>query len=203
MLHRFTIQVHVLRIDGLLIQHLVEFGTQVFHPVVPLGTSAVIAQRLNVNHSTNIGRASAVVLASDNLTFVIDDEGTSTKGINRRAFFWKEIIRAHVGSHDVHIVIECPRSTLDLKNLVACCRMRIGGTIHHLCTIHRQCSRIFRIGAFVSHHDAEATYLCINNRPERIKIATVSLNPPVIKDTISLSPMDRRRRQPHDTAGKE
>jgi len=55
MLHRFTIQVHVLGIDGLLIQHLVEFGTQVFHPVVPLGTSAVIAQRLNVNHSTNIG----------------------------------------------------------------------------------------------------------------------------------------------------
>src|SRR5262245_49078437 len=37
MLHGRALQVEVLRIDRLLVEELIEFGTQVFHPVVPLG----------------------------------------------------------------------------------------------------------------------------------------------------------------------
>src|SRR5436305_239191 len=41
-LHWLAIQVEVLRVNGLLVEELVEFGAQVFHPVVPLCAGAVV-----------------------------------------------------------------------------------------------------------------------------------------------------------------
>src|SRR6266700_6097503 len=46
--HGFTVQVEVFGIDGLLVEELVQLGTQVFHPVVPLGTRAVVSQSLDI-----------------------------------------------------------------------------------------------------------------------------------------------------------
>src|SRR4029450_3046591 len=91
-LHRRALQVEVLRIDRLLIEDLIEFGTQVFHPVVPLGAGTVIAQCFNVDHASYIGRPSTVVLLPNDAALVIDDVGATTKGINGRGFVGKEII---------------------------------------------------------------------------------------------------------------
>jgi hypothetical protein len=47
-LHGRALQVEVLGIDGLFIEELREFSTQVFHPVVPLRPGAMITQRFDV-----------------------------------------------------------------------------------------------------------------------------------------------------------
>src|SRR5207245_8575429 len=97
-LHRFTIQIEVLRINRLFVEQLVQLGAQVFHPVVPLGTRAVVSQSLDIDDSTHIGRTSAVFLATDDLAFVVDNKGAPTEGIDGGIFFRMEIIGAHVGS---------------------------------------------------------------------------------------------------------
>src|SRR5712691_4757837 len=49
MLHWFAVQIEILRVDGLLIEQLVEFGPQILEPVIPLGACPVIAQRFYIN----------------------------------------------------------------------------------------------------------------------------------------------------------
>ena len=56
MLHGLTIEVEVLGIDRLLVEQLVEFGAQVFEPVIPLSPGAMVAQSFNINDAANIGR---------------------------------------------------------------------------------------------------------------------------------------------------
>src|SRR2546425_8831125 len=73
-LHGLALEVEVLRVDRLLVEDLVELGAEVLHPVVPLGTGAMVAQRLDVDHAADVGRTGAVVLASDDLALVVDDE---------------------------------------------------------------------------------------------------------------------------------
>ena len=51
----------------LFIKQLVEFGTQVFHPVIPLGASAVVTQGIDINHTADIGGTGTVLLATDDL----------------------------------------------------------------------------------------------------------------------------------------
>src|SRR6266516_192823 len=106
MLHRLAIQVQILRINRLFVEQLVEFSTQIFHPVIPLCTCPVVSQRLDINHSSHICRTSAILLLAHNLAFIIDDERAPTEGIDWRLLFRKQIIRPHVWSHEIHIVVE-------------------------------------------------------------------------------------------------
>src|SRR5258708_18234062 len=172
-------EVEVFGINGLLVEELVEFGAQVLHPVVPLCACAVVAQRFDVNYSSNIGRPGTIVLPTYNLALVIDDEGAPTEGIDWRRFFREQIICPHVGSHHVHVIIKLPGAALNLKYLIAGGGMRIGGAVDYFGTGHGEGACIFGIGAFVGHHDAEAPDLGIDDGPERIQVAAIALNPPV------------------------
>src|SRR6266478_2982127 len=73
-LHRLALEIEVLRIDRLLVEELVELGAEILDPVVPLGTGAMVAQRLDVDHAADVGRTGAVVLPPDDLALVVDDE---------------------------------------------------------------------------------------------------------------------------------
>src|SRR6266700_3579147 len=57
------IEVEVLRVDRPLVDQLILLGGQVLDPVVPLGTGAEPAQRLDVDGAVDPGRAAAVIVS--------------------------------------------------------------------------------------------------------------------------------------------
>src|SRR4030095_10022735 len=61
-LHRRPLEVEILRIDGLLVEELIELGPEVLHPVVPLGPRPVVAECLDVDDASDVGPARAVLL---------------------------------------------------------------------------------------------------------------------------------------------
>ena len=65
----------------------------------------MIAQCFNVDHASHVGRTSAVVLLPDDTALVIDDVGATTKGVDGRRFFGKEIVCPHVGGDNVHVIV--------------------------------------------------------------------------------------------------
>lgn len=77
MFHWCAMQIKVFGIDWLLVQHLVEFSTQILHPIVPLCSCPVVTQGFDINHAGHICRAGAVVLSSNNLSFIVDDVGAA------------------------------------------------------------------------------------------------------------------------------
>src|SRR5258706_10111196 len=139
----------------------------------------MIAQRLNVNHTAHVGGSGTVFLPSHYLSLIVDDKGATAECVDGGIFFGIEIIGAHVGGHEVHIVIEGTSAALNLEDLVAGSRVWIRRAIHHFGPIHSQCTCVFGIGAFIRHHDAQAADLRIGYRPEGIQGATVTLYPPV------------------------
>src|SRR5260370_1457369 len=59
--------------------------------------------------------------------------------------------RAHIGGHEIHIVIEGTSAALNFEDFVAGSRVRIRSTIHHFGPIHSQGACVFGIGAFICH----------------------------------------------------
>ena len=57
--------------------------------------------------------------------------------------------------------------------------MGIGGTVDHFRTVHGEGAGIFGIGPLVGHHNAQAPDFGINDRPEGVKVAAISLEPPI------------------------
>src|SRR5258706_10354207 len=139
----------------------------------------MIAQRLDVDYAAHVGRSGTVFLPSHDLSLVVDDKGTTAECVDGGIFFGEEIIGAHVGGHEVHIVIEGTSAALNLEDLVAGSRVWIRRAIHHFGPIHSQCACVFGIGAFIRHHDAQATDLRIGYRPGGIQVAAVTLYPPI------------------------
>src|SRR5215217_5045592 len=82
-LHGRPIEVQIFRIDWLLVEQLIELGPQILQPVVPLRPRAVIAQSFDVDHPGDVRRAGAILLPTDDLAFVVDDERSSTEGVDR------------------------------------------------------------------------------------------------------------------------
>src|SRR5258707_9028226 len=81
----------------------------------------MIAQRLDVNHAAHVGRSGTVFLPSHDLSLVVDDKGTTAECVDGGIFFGEEIIGAHIGGHEIHIVIEGTSAALNLEDLV--CRL--------------------------------------------------------------------------------
>src|SRR5262249_21129242 len=79
-LHRRALEIEVLRVDRPVVEDLVELGPEIFQPVVPLRAGAVIPEGLDVDHAADVGRAGAVVLASDDSPLVVDDERAPAEG---------------------------------------------------------------------------------------------------------------------------
>src|SRR2546425_2603008 len=179
-LHRRALEIEVLGIDRLLVEQLVELGTEVLHPVVPLGAGPVVAQRLDVDHAAHVRRAGAVVLAADDAALVVDDERAPAEGVDGRRLLGEEVVGPHVGRHQVHVVVEGAGPALDLEDLVAGGRVRIGRAIDDLGAVEGQRPRVLRVGALVGHHDAEPTDLGVGDRPECVEISTVFFDPPIV-----------------------
>src|SRR6266851_10296586 len=116
--HRLALEIQILGIDRFLIDDLAELRAEVFHPVVPLGAGAMIAQGLDVNHAGHITRTSAVFQLSDLLTLIVEDVGAAPEGINRCRLFGEKVIRSEIGRDDIHVVVERSRRTLDFKEVI-------------------------------------------------------------------------------------
>src|SRR2546428_1920542 len=179
-LHRRALEVEVLGIDRLVVDDLVELGAEVLHPVVPLRARPVVAERLDVDDAAHVRRARPVVLPADDAALVVDDEGAPAEGVDGRVLLGEQVVRAHVGRDDVHVVVERARPALDLENLVAGGRVRIRRAIDDLGAVHGQRARVLGIRALVGHHDAEAPDLGVGDGPEGVERAAVFLDPPVV-----------------------
>ena len=101
-LHRLALEIEILGINRLLIEKLIELRAQVLEPVIPLRPGAVIAQGFDVNDAADIGRACPVVLAADDASLVVDDEGPAAEGIDGRILstsFAGGFVGAYVGMY--------------------------------------------------------------------------------------------------------
>src|ERR1700693_6088833 len=179
-LHGHAIEVEILGIDRLLVDDLIELGAQVFHPVVPLGARAMVAQRLDIDHPAHVTRAAAVFQLAHFLPLVIEDVGAPAKGIDGRGVFGKKEIRSQVRGDDVHVVVERAGRTLNLEEIIAAAGMRVGRPVHDFRAVHGQSAGIFGVRAFVRHHDAHASDGGDTDRPEGVEAAPVFLDPPVV-----------------------
>ncbi len=155
----------------------------------------MVTQSLDVDDPADVGRAGAVVLPPHDSPLVVDDEGAAAERVDRRRLLGEEVVGPHVGRHDVHVVVERPRAALDLEDLVAGRRMGIGGAVDDLGAVERQRPRVLRIRALVGHHDAEAADLGVGDRPERVEVASVLLDPPVVDVVRAHRVLDREQRR--------
>src|SRR5207249_5799594 len=119
-----------------------------------------------------------VFLATNDLPLVVDNEGAPPEGIDGGIVLREEIVGAHVWGDDVHVVVEGTSAALDFKDFVAGGRMGIGGAVDHFGPVHGEGTCIFGIGAFVGHHDAQATDLGIDDRPEGVEVPAITVYPP-------------------------
>src|SRR5438128_7969657 len=179
-LHRGALRVEVLRVDGLLVERLVELGPDVLEPVVPLGARAMVAQRLDVDDACDVRRARAVLLLADDAPLVVDDVRAAAEGVDGRRLLGEEVVGAHVRGHDVQVVVECARPALDLEHLVPRRGVRVGGAVDDLRAVQRERPRVLGVGALVRHHDAEPADLRVHHGPEGVQGAAVLRDPPVV-----------------------
>src|SRR5437868_10055138 len=84
--HGLSFQVKVLGIDRLLVKDLVQLSAKILEPVVPLCPRAMIAQRLDVDHTSHVSRASPILLPAHDLTLVINNERTSAESVDGSGF---------------------------------------------------------------------------------------------------------------------
>src|SRR5437870_1636077 len=97
---RDAVEVKVLWINRLLINDLRQLGADVLGPIGHLGILPVVAQRLDIDHASDKGRAVGVALLADDRAAIIDDHRLAAPGIDRYCAVWVEVIAADVGSHD-------------------------------------------------------------------------------------------------------
>src|SRR6266699_1112456 len=77
-------------------------------------------------------------------------------------------------------VVERAGPALDLEDLVAGGRVRVGRAIDDLGAVQRERACVLRVRALVGHHDSEPADLGVHHRPERLPRAPVLLHPPVV-----------------------
>src|SRR5437879_7727110 len=117
-LHRLPVQVQVFGIYRLLVKELVELCAKVLKPVVPLGASAVVPQRFNVDHARHVSGTRAVLLPAHDPALVIDHERAAATSVDGCRLVREEVIGRHVGGDEVRVVVDWPRPTLDLYHLL-------------------------------------------------------------------------------------
>src|SRR5262245_16047844 len=194
-LHRRPLEVEILRIDGLLVEELVELGPEVLHPVVPLGPRPVVTECLNVDDAADVGRARAVVLPAYDPSLVVDDERSPAEGVDGSGLLREQVVGPHVRRHHVHVVVEGAGAALDLEDLVTGRRVRIGRAVDDLGAVEGEGARVLGIRPLVRHHDAEPTDLGVRDRPERIELPAVLLDPPVVDVVRAHGVLDREERR--------
>src|SRR4030095_12890982 len=194
-LHRRALEVEVLGIDRLLVEQLVQLGPDVLEPVVPLSARPVVAERLDVDDAGDVGGAGAVVLTAHDPALVVDDERSPAERVDRGRLLGEEVVRAHVGRHDVNVFVERTGPALDLEHVVAGGRVRIGRAVDHLGAVEGQRPRVLRIRSLIGHHDAEPPDLGVGDGPEGVEIPAVLLDPPVVDVVRTHRLLDREQRR--------
>ena len=79
------------------------------------------------------------------------------------------------------------------RSTVAGCGIR--RAIHDLGAVHGQGARVLGIRALVRHHDAEPADRGVHHRPERVEVAAVALDPPVVDVVRADRVLDREQRR--------
>ncbi len=192
-LHRFAIQVQVFGIDGLLVEQLVEFGTQVFHPVVPLRTRTMVAHCLDIDHAADVGRASAVVLPTNDLPFVVDDEGAPAKCIDGSSLPPARDNRYPCWVQRCTCCCRAPAPGSEFQT--SRCQLR-GEDRKRDRRLPRRSWRghvRFRDRSLVRHHDAQTANFGIDNGPEGIEVAAILFDPPIIDIVRTDGMFDRKK----------
>src|SRR5262249_44936326 len=91
-LHGLAVHIEVLGVDWVFVDDLIELGTKVLHPVIPLCAGPMVAQGFRVNHPGDIAGASAVFELADFLSLVIEDVGAAAEGIDWGCVFREQEI---------------------------------------------------------------------------------------------------------------
>jgi hypothetical protein len=187
--------VEVGRVDRLLVDHLVQLGAQVLHPVGPLAAGAVQPHRFDVDHACDVARAAAVLVPADDPAAVVEDEAPAAEGVDRPLALGPQEVRAGVRGDDVEVVVERARLALDLEELVARRGVRIARAVDDLGAVHRQRAGVLGIGALVGHHHGEPADRGVDDREERLQAAPVELDP-AIEDVVRADRvLDREQRR--------
>jgi hypothetical protein len=190
-----AIGVEVGRIDRLLVDHLVQLGAQVLHPVRPLAAGAVQAQRLDVDHARHVARPAAVLVLADDAAAIVEDEVAPAERVDRPRRVGRQEVRAGVRRDDVEVVVQRPRAALDLEELVARRRVGEARAVDHLGAVHRERPRVLGIRALVGEHAAEAADRRVGHGEERVEAAAAQLDPAVEDVVRAHRVLDREQRR--------
>src|SRR6266542_3326831 len=174
-----SIEVQVARVDRTLVHELEQLGAQVLHPVVPLCLRPEFAQRIDVDRARHVRRSGAVAVLAHDTALVVNDHRLPTKSIDRQIGVLLEVVGRQVGRDDIEVVVQRPRTILNLEELVARVWVRVRSAVHHLGAVHRQAARVFGIRALVGHQHRESANLGVGNGEEGVERATVQLDPAV------------------------
>ena len=140
----------------------------------------MVAHCLDVDRTAEPRGDAAVALLPDDLAAVVDDHRLAAEGVDRRLGLAGQVVRAHVGGEDVHVVVEGTGPVLDLEVVTRCSRVGNRRAVHHLSAVQGQSAGVLRIRTFVGHHDSEPAERGVDDGPERIEVAPVALDPPVV-----------------------
>src|SRR5215471_16185556 len=100
----------------------------------------MVSQRLDIDNSSHIAGAAAVLVPRNDAPAIIENERPAAERIYRRRVVRAQVVGSHVGRDYVEIVVQRASPALNLEDLVTRRRMRIRAPIHDFGTVERECA---------------------------------------------------------------
>src|SRR3984893_9561189 len=173
------VEIEILGVDRLLVNNLRQLGADLLRPICHLSALPMMAQRLDIDHAGDEGGAVGVALLADDRTAIVNDHRLAAPGVYRRLAVQIEMVASDVGRHDIHVVFQRARPVGDLEEIVLGKGCRQRGAIDDLRAVQRQAAAVFGVGALHRHHDPQTADRRVGDRPERLQIAAVFVDPPI------------------------